>query len=147
MENTFHIHSFNELTSLELYSLLKLRQDIFVVEQNCIFPDLDEKDLHCMHVLHKVDDKVVAYCRILPPGITSTHPSIGRICVKKSHRGTGLAENMIVYAIRVTRKMYHQSRIEIAAQQGLVPYYEKFGFETISDAYDEDGIMHVDMIV
>lgn len=140
---------FNQLSIDQLYELLALRVDVFVVEQNCPYPELDNKDRHpqALHLLGYDDDKAIsAYCRILPPKVSYPQASIGRVIVAKNHRGKGIAEPLMQQAITIALSQWPESGIQIGAQQHLQPFYQRLGFVNHSKVYLEDGIPHLDMI-
>ncbi|AIF98717.1 GNAT family N-acetyltransferase [Alteromonas australica] len=138
---------FDALTTHQLFELLKLRVDVFVVEQNCPYPDLDEKDRHCdmRHLMGFEQDKLVAYARLLPPGVSYPSASIGRVVTHQDYRGNGRGKLLIETAIKYCESYWPNSEIEIGAQTYLLSFYESFGFVPTSDMYLEDGIPHVDM--
>ncbi len=141
------ILAFSELTNYQLYECLKLRCDVFVCEQKCIYPELDNKDIddNSFHALMYCDNQLAAYARILPAGLSYQSPSIGRVLVAEGFRGRGFAETIMNTCIKFTFKAYACDAIEIGAQCYLQSFYQKLGFKTSSKPYDEDGIMHVDM--
>ena len=138
---------FSQLSALQLYQCLKLRSDVFVCEQNCVYPDLDNKDIHLdtFHVMISVNNELVAYARALPAGLSYENPSIGRVVVAPDFRGKGYAEMLMRACIECVRKEYQSTMIDIGAQCYLQAFYEKLGFKAFSEAYDEDGIQHIDM--
>lgn len=137
------IKAFDELTNKELYALLKLRVDVFVVEQNCAYQELDNEDQEAIHVLMKSNhDELIGYSRILFKNETI---HIGRIVTSKEHRGKGLGKQLMNHCIEYARKNHPSKVVEIAAQIQLESYYKQFGFQTVSAPYDWDGILHVDM--
>ena len=143
---------FETLSPQQLYSALKLRSDVFVVEQTCVYPDLDNKDtlsstLHllCETVDAKGTRSVVAYARCLAPGVSYPGCSIGRVVVASSMRGKGLANQLMQHAISICHSHWPNELIQIGAQVYLQDFYKSLGFESFSDPYDEDGIMHIDM--
>lgn len=140
--------TFSELDADTLYDILKLRVDIFVVEQECAYPELDDKDrdAHTRHLLGRDDSGfLIAYCRILAPAMSYPEASIGRVAVAKSGRGKGLARELMQRALTVTLAAWPSAGIQIGAQQYLVNFYQHLGFTPCSDMYLEDGIPHVDM--
>jgi len=142
----FEVKLFNELHVSELYAVLQLRAMVFVVEQNCVYQDLDDKDLKSIHVLTYHKNKLVAYARCCPPGISySDACSIGRVVIDPSFRGNNWAYTLMQKTILICKKNYTGFKICISAQRYLQKFYEKCGFETISDVYDEDGIPHLKM--
>lgn len=137
--------SFKELSLLELHALFLLRSQVFVVEQNCVYQDPDNYDLHSLHLLIKEGDKLVAYLRIIVPQKLEKL-SIGRVVVAKSHRQYGLGKRAMERGIERCQKDFPQQQISISAQVYLLTFYQGLGFVAISDVYDEDGIDHIDMV-
>ena len=134
------------LTPLELHDLLKVRVDVFVVEQECAYPEIDGKDTVCVHVLGKNDNgTTLATARIAPAGVIYSEVSIGRVAVDKSLRGTGIGKAVMEYAMKYCETTLNASTIKIAAQLYLKKFYSDFGFTQISDIYLWDGIEHIDM--
>lgn len=144
----WQIKRFAELDALTLYQMLKLRVDIFVVEQNCPYPELDNKDLaqDAMHLLGWRGDELVAYARMLPPGVSYPEASIGRVAVAEAARGGGNARQLMAKAIEATLAQWPEAGIRIGAQHYLEGFYGSLGFEAVSDVYLEDGIPHLDMV-
>lgn len=139
--------SFDELSALQIYQTLALRNQVFVVEQNCIYQDLDGKDLldGVLHLLFIKNNEVVAYSRLLPKGISFDSPSIGRIVVSPQHRGQNLGRAIIRASIQKIQQIWPRQGITIGAQVYLTSLYGEFGFEKISQEYLEDGLAHIDM--
>ncbi|MCY9855732.1 GNAT family N-acetyltransferase [Vibrio mediterranei] len=139
--------TFTQLTTLELYELLKLRVDVFVVEQTCPYPELDNHDqVNGVHHLMGYDgDTLVACARLLPKGTTYNYVSIGRVATKASHRGGGLGHDLIVQAKLECQRLWPNETIKIGAQSHLQKYYSRHGFEACSEEYLEDDIPHIDM--
>ena len=141
---------FDDLSAAELYAIVRLREAVFVVEQQCAYPDADGRDPMAWHLLgwHERDSKrdLVAYARVFEPGVRYTEGSIGRIVTAPSVRGTGVGRALMAEGLRRTEMLMPGQRIKIAAQQRLVDFYIGFGFTVVSAPYDEDGIVHVDMI-
>ncbi|MBO6623126.1 MAG: GNAT family N-acetyltransferase [Balneola sp.] len=141
------ISSFDELTNVQLYDLLKLRQDVFIIEQNCIYPDIDGYDKKASHLLIYEHDELAAYSRIFAPDIKyNAETSIGRIIVSPKKRGGSLGKTLIEKSINYCITKYPKSDIRIEAQAKLKNYYSKFGFIGDSDVYLVDGIDHVQMV-
>ena len=144
-----HQFTFEQLPHHWLYQALKLRSDIFVVEQACVYPDLDNKDLveGNLHILAlcRESNEVVGYARCLPPNTSYPGSSIGRVAVSEAQRGTGLGREIVLHALQTCRQQWPGTPVEIGAQVYLQPFYASLGFEPFSDPYDEDGIMHIDM--
>jgi ElaA protein len=140
------IKKFDALTPQELYAILRLRSEVFVVEQNCVFQDLDNNDQQCYHLMGWKDDLLFAYTRLVPPGLTYTEASIGRVVTSPIGRGNGIGKTLIEKSIQEVFYLYGPGPIKIGAQLYLKKFYTSFGFEQIGDIYDEDGIDHIKMI-
>jgi len=141
------IKTFKELTIYELYNLLKLRNEVFVVEQNCVYQDLDGKDLKSVHMFYENSNEVTAYLRVLPSGISYPDaPSIGRVVVCEKSRGQGLAKKIMEEAIKFIYSNYDDQYIKISAQEYLKKFYTSLGFEIVGKSYLEDDIPHILMI-
>ena len=139
------IKSFEELNKAEFYQIVQLRIEVFIVEQNCPYPDLDGKDQEAQHMWIEDAGEIVCYLRINPAGSRFAEPSLGRIVTKKSHRKQGLAEVLINKAINLVCEKESRA-IRISAQCYLEKYYEKFGFLKASEEYLEDDIPHIEML-
>lgn len=142
----FKILPFKELSNVEVYESLRLRSEVFVVEQKCPYLDADGKDLDAFHVLGYVEDKIVAYARLLAVGISYNYPSIGRVVVAANYRSFGYGHDLIDTAMEHCKKLYGDLPIKISAQLYLEKFYKAHGFETISEPYLEDDIPHIAMI-
>ena len=138
---------FSELTTEELYSILRLRSEIFVVEQNCVFLDMDNKDQCCDHIMYWEENKLLAYARIVPPGISYRESSIGRIVSSPAARGRGIGKELLTQSIETLYRLHGKRVIRIGAQYYLKKFYETFGFEQTGDLYLEDGIQHIEMLL
>ena len=138
--------SFEALTPQELYALLRLRSEVFVVEQNCVFQDMDDKDQKGVHVLGYDGDILVAYSRLLPAGVSYGEMSIGRVLTDTGRRKEGFGIELMKQSIQSMYELYGQRPIKIGAQLYLKKFYEGFGFVQTSDVYLEDGIPHVEMV-
>lgn len=139
------LKKFTELTTEEMYKILQLRSKVFVVEQNCPYLDIDDKDEKSYHLFCKEEGKIVAYLRILEKGLSFDEISIGRVCVAKSFRGKGISREMMEYAIKFIEQQLGGKAIKIQAQAYLLGFYGSLGFKAISEEYLEDDIPHVDM--
>lgn len=137
--------SFDELTNEELYKILQLRMEVFVVEQNCVFQDCDDKDQQSFHFSGWQQNKLVAYTRLVPPGLIYEEASIGRVVSSPSVRGSNIGKELIKGSIAELYKLFNKTPIKIGAQLYLKKFYESFGFVPCSDIYDEDGIDHIKM--
>jgi ElaA protein len=143
----FSLKSFDALTPNELYQILTLRSEVFVVEQQCVFLDMDQKDQKSEHLMLWDEKNLVAYCRILPEGISYKEPSIGRVVSSPNYRRTGAGRELMQKAIEIARQRYGNQPIRIGAQLYLKKFYSSLGFEAQGDIYLEDGIEHVEMIL
>ena len=137
---------FNSMTPDELYEILRLRSEIFVVEQNCIYNDLDGHDKEALHFFISENSRIIAYSRVLKPGTRFTEHSIGRVVVKKEKRGRNLSTLIVNYAKHYILNEMDNIKIRINAQQYLQKFYENLGFEIVTDLYLEDGIPHYAML-
>jgi ElaA protein len=146
MEFTEICKPFDSLTVKELYAILRLRSEIFVVEQNCVFLDMDNKDQSCQHLMLYQNKELMAYARIVPAGISYQQASIGRIISSNAARGKGFGKQLVQLSIDNCKRLYGNKPIKIGAQLYLKAFYESFGFVTSSEVYDEDGIDHIEMI-
>jgi ElaA protein len=137
---------FIELTPEELYSILQLRNEVFVVEQNCPYQDCDNKDLYAWHLMGKEEDKLLAYARLLAPGISYSESSIGRVVSSPATRKTGMGKKLMHESIQQIRNLFQTDTIRIGAQLYLKAFYESFGFVQDGDIYLEDNIPHILML-
>jgi ElaA protein len=137
---------FELLNPFELYQLLRLRSDVFVVEQNCVFLDPDNYDLQCYHLMGYIHNDLVAYTRIVPAGLIYKEASIGRVVTAKAVRRTGAGKELMQTSIETLFHLFGEQRIKIGAQLYLKHFYESFGFIQASDVYMEDGIEHIYML-
>ena len=145
---TWQCLAFSELTAAQLYAILKVRSEVFVVEQNCAYQDMDGADPHCMHLIAWTDDgQVAAYLRLVPPGLKFIEASIGRVITSQIVRGQGIGKQLIVKGLAQMQSSYPDQAIRIGAQQYLEKFYQSFGFITCSDMYLEDDIPHVEMLL
>lgn len=143
----WHFKKFGELDPKTLYSILDLRNRVFVVEQDCVYLDTDGKDLEAYHFYGLADDTVVAYARILPPGLAFNEASIGRVVTAPSARRTGIGRQLMQKAIEKTLSQFTINKIRIGAQVYLRAFYTSLGFREDGEPYMEDGIPHVEMIL
>jgi ElaA protein len=142
----FIIKSFNEFTIYELYEILQLRSEIFVVEQNCIYQDIDSKDQNAIHIFSKKNNKIVSYTRIFKPSDYFVNASIGRVLVLASERKFGLGHLLMKASIKAIKNNFHTDIITISAQKYLKNFYEMHNFVQVGNEYLEDGIPHIKMI-
>ena len=138
--------TFKELTTDELYALLQLRSEVFVVEQDCVYQDLDGKDQKALHVIGYKNDKIVAYTRIFKPGDYFKESSIGRVVVSPATRKDGYGIEIMKASINAVKENYNETVIRISAQKYLLKFYSSLGFVQEGEEYLEDGIPHVAML-
>ena len=141
------VKSFSTLTPNELYALLRLRSEVFVVEQNCVFLDADNKDIYCHHLMLFDNKQLIAYARLVPPGISYQEMSVGRVVTAKDARSKGAGKQLMQLAVEYCRKIFGDGPIRIGAQYYLEKFYTEIGFTATGDVYDEDGIEHIEMIM
>lgn len=141
------IKRFNELSGKEVYEIGKIRQEVFIIEQKCIYLDLDEKDYNSLHIFYRTTEEIVGYCRVIPQGISYDKISIGRVLVNKKYRGKGIARKLLLETFKIIKERFEEAEIKIGAQNYLKEFYKSLGFSEISEVYDEDGIPHIDMYI
>lgn len=143
-----YYNQFSEFDAARLYDVLKLRQDIFIIEQNCIYDDIDGLDKFCTHLLmYNDDENLTGYLRIVPDGKKFEQVSLGRIVVRKKNRGQGYGKKLIKKGLSMAVSLQGTgSEVIIEAQAHLEEYYQKLGFKTISETYDVDDIPHLQMV-
>lgn len=139
------LKKFDELTNTELYAILQLRNEVFVVEQNCVYADLDSKDQSAWHLMGIDKDALVAYARILAPGVSYADPSIGRVVTAPSVRKSGQGKELMKRSIESCEKLFGKTSISLSAQVYLINFYASLGFVISGQAYKEDGIDHIKM--
>ena len=137
---------FKELSTEELYSILRLRSGIFVVEQDCVYQDLDDKDQKALHIIGIRNDEVVAYTRIFKPGDYFEEASIGRVAVKKNERMHGYGRDIMMASIEAVKEYFKETTIRLSAQLYLKDFYNSLGFYQVGEPYLEDGIPHIAML-
>ena len=138
--------TFQELTINELYDLLQLRSEVFVVEQNCVYQDIDGKDTKALHVIGKKNNKIVAYTRIFKPGHYFENASIGRVVVSNVERQHKYGYDLMEVSIKTIKGYFNTATIELSAQVYLKKFYNNLGFKEVGEEYLEDGIPHINMI-
>ena len=146
MNLQFKIKRFNELTVPELYQLLQLRSEVFVMEQNCVYQDIDGKDENALHVLGEIEGKIVAYCRLFDAGNYFKNAAIGRVVIAEKFRAHKWGHLLMEEAILAIEKHFGKQSITISAQLYLQKFYEKLEFKQTSEMYLEDGIPHIEML-
>lgn len=142
---TFQYLKFQELSIQQLYDILQLRSEVFVVEQVCVYQDIDGYDQIALHTCIYDKETLVGYARILPPQTYFNEPSIGRVIVKASQRKLNLGHKLMEYCTALTNQLYPDETLKISAQQYLIDFYNSHGFEVKGEGYLEDGIPHVAM--
>lgn len=150
------IKRFDELTSTDLYHILRARSQVFVVEQRCSYQDIDGADFDCLHLVAFSNETLMGYCRIIPPDHHQTGqsasddyrqmPAIGRVLVLPEYRGQGLARQVMIEAMAYCKKHYRKKPIVIAAQTYLLDFYASLGFVPQGGPYFEDGLEHITMV-
>lgn len=140
------LKEFDELSIDELYEILKLRAEVFVVEQDCAYNDLDDRDQMALHLFLKNDDEIIAVSRILPENVAFEDMAIGRVIVKKEYRGQGIAKKIMQKAVDYIINDLKKDKIRLSGQAYLVRFYEDLGFKKVSDVYLEDGIDHFEFL-
>ncbi len=145
MQLKWKIKRFEALTIAELYTILQLRSEVFVVEQNCVYQDIDGKDQKAIHVIGKIEDEIMAYARLFQPGDYFEEAAIGRVVVNPEFRGKNLGHLLMEVSIREIEFHFKTSKITISAQLYLKQFYESHGFVQIGEYYLEDGIPHIRM--
>jgi len=146
MSLKIEVKKFSELKLTELYDILQLRSEVFVVEQDCVYQDIDGKDAQALHVIGFKNDKIVAYTRCFQPGFYFDEASIGRVIVKATERKFGYGHDIMKASDKAIQKEYNTSNIKLSAQQYLIKFYEFHGYQTTGEGYLEDGIPHIGMI-
>jgi ElaA protein len=141
----FYTIPFNNITTEQLYKIYKLRSEVFIVEQNCAYQDVDEFDLQAHHVLIISNNDLIAYARILPPNANYLQPSIGRVLVEKNYRTKNYGKQLMIYCIEQTQLLFPKQQIVISAQTYLLKFYTELGFTAIGEGYLEDNIPHIKM--
>nr|WP_108805453.1 GNAT family N-acetyltransferase [Aquimarina sp. Aq107] len=142
----FQVKSFNELSLSELYKVLRLRAEVFVVEQDCVYQDIDNKDQKALHVIGYKNNNIIAYTRIFDAGDYFEKASIGRVVVSETERKYGYGHDLIKQSIVTIKDQYSKEEIKISAQCYLKNFYEKHNFKQIGEEYLEDGIPHIAMV-
>ena len=138
---------FDELLVSELYAVLKLRSEVFVVEQNCVFLDADNKDQASFHLMGWEQDVLIAYTRLVPPGVAYEEASIGRVVTALTARHSGSGRQLMQESIKLCKKMFGNNAIRIGAQLYLKEFYSSLGFVPTGGIYPEDGIEHIQMLL
>jgi ElaA protein len=140
------IKAFEDLGLQELYEVLQLRAEVFVVEQDCVYQDIDGKDQKALHILGYDDKNLVAYTRIFSPGIYFEEAAIGRVVVKSINRKNNMGHSILKASIKAIKEQFGTDTIKLSAQEYLTRFYESHGFQQLGDSYLEDGIPHIAMV-
>ncbi|MFD2100160.1 GNAT family N-acetyltransferase [Flagellimonas iocasae] len=140
------IKTFDELSTQELYEILRLRSEVFVVEQDCVYQDMDNKDQKALHVLGLKNGKIVAYTRMFKPGDYFENASIGRVVVAQEQRKYGFGKQIMQVSMAALAQRFPTATIEISAQKYLLKFYNELGFTATGEEYLEDGIPHIRMV-
>ncbi|PVW15176.1 GNAT family N-acetyltransferase [Marixanthomonas spongiae] len=140
------IKKFEELSIYELHDILQLRSEVFVVEQDCVYQDIDGKDAKALHIIGKKDGKIIAYTRCFPPGFYFEEAAIGRVVVAKNQRKCNYGHAIMEASKTAIKKHYQTENIKLSAQQYLIKFYQSHGFQPIGEGYLEDGIPHIAMV-
>ncbi|MBX2860758.1 MAG: GNAT family N-acetyltransferase [Vampirovibrio sp.] len=143
---TWHIKPFDDLTPLEVQRIHILRNEVFIVEQKCVYQDADKHDETSAHIMAWQESELVATARLMPPGAVCEESSIGRVVTQPSVRGSGVGRELMAKSIEATLALYPNTAIRIGAQHYLQTFYESFGFVPVGETYMEDGILHIQMI-
>lgn len=144
---TWTTKAFKNLTVDEYFELLHLRVAVFVVEQDCPYQEVDEKDRQSFHLFGRSENgEIVAVTRVLPEGVSYPEISIGRVALKKEYRGKGIADTLMIETFKFIEREYGKQPIRISAQEYLLNYYNKHGFIKVGDGYLEDDIPHMEML-
>ncbi len=140
------VKTFQQLTVEDLYDILQLRSEVFVVEQDCVYQDIDGKDDKALHIIGKKKGKIIAYTRCFPQGVYFKEAAIGRVVVSEKERKYGYGHDIMKVSIKAIEEKYNTSAIKLSAQTYLVSFYESHGFKKVGTEYLEDGIPHIAMI-
>ena len=140
------VKTFNQLSLDELYYILQLRSEVFVVEQDCVYQDVDGKDQKATHIIGKQNNKIIAYTRIFKPGDYFEEASIGRVVVSEKTRNLKYGHQLMIASIKAVETSFSTNKIKLSAQKYLEKFYNNLGFKTVGESYLEDGIPHIAMI-
>lgn len=143
---TWHFKTFDQLTQKELYEIIRLRIEVFVVEQDAPYQDTDRKDYDSFHIFGTLEDEVVAYARLIPAGITYDEPCLGRVVTAENVRRDGYGRTVVTLGLEAMKTQFGTTACRISAQLYLQEFYESFGFKQVSEVYLEDGLPHIEMV-
>ena len=148
MHLVWKIKRFDELSALEIYQILQLREMVFIIEQACIYQDIGNKDLGCYHLWAEKDGQMVAYTRLVPPDLSyPNETSIGRVLSHPKYRRHKIGRQLVTFAIEAVSNLYPRNAIRISAQEYLIPFYESYDFVQVSQVYIEDHLPHAEMLL
>ena len=137
----------SEMSVQRVHEMFRTRQEVFVLEQRCLYPDIDKIDISCFHMMgYNAKQTLVAYCRLIEPGVVFNELSIGRVLITKQCRGMGLARRLMFEAHKYCETISNSKKIRLNAQLYLQKFYEDIGYQCVSNPYDDDGIVHVEML-
>jgi ElaA protein len=137
----------SEMSAQRVHELLKTRQEVFILEQRCLYPDIDEIDISCFHMMgYNINQKLIAYCRLIESGAVFNEPTIGRVLIIKQYREMGLARRLMLEAHKYCETVIGSKEVRLNAQLYLQKFYEDIGYQCVSNPYDDDGIMHIEML-
>ena len=142
----WRVKSYDELSVVEFHKILKSRIDVFVVEQQCPYPELDNTDDRALHIWLEDNAEIVAYCRIFPSGVKYPEASIGRVLTTKKYRNKGWSRKLLLKALDEIKMKFNTEEVRISAQDYLIGFYQSLGFQDTQKKYLEDGIPHTEMI-
>ena len=146
-ELILHWYAFDQLSGAQVYEMLALRQEVFVVEQSCLYHDIDGLDPHCLHLFGRdAGGRLAAYLRLVPPGVVCELPAIGRVVTRRRDRGRGIGRALVQEALRKADELYAASGVCLFAQVHLQRFYESLGFQAAGEPFDDEGIPHVKMV-
>lgn len=145
-EIVWNIKSFKELSTNELYRIMKIRQEVFIIEQNCNYLDADGNDDKAIHIWAEKEGNILAYCRIFPAGVKYPEASIGRVLTNSQHRNMKLGKTLIKISLNSIEVRFRTNSVRISAQDYLLKFYKEFGFQDVEKKYLEDGIPHTEML-
>ncbi|MFD1094526.1 GNAT family N-acetyltransferase [Salegentibacter chungangensis] len=140
------VKTFSQLSLDELYKILQLRSEVFVVEQDCVYQDIDGKDDKALHIIGKEGERIVAYTRCFDKGFYFEEAAIGRVVVAKDQRKYGFGHEIMKASLKAIEDHFNTTAVKLSAQQYLIEFYESHGFKTIGEGYLEDGIPHIAML-
>ena len=147
MSLIWKVKDFEELTSTQLYAILELRIAVFMLEQQCLYPECDYKDVKSLHLMGLLEGKLVAYARVVPPNVSYKEASIGRVVTHQAYRQFGYGKSLMEKAIALAAEVFPDDNIRISGQQYLEQFYNNLGFATVSEVYLEDNIPHLEMLL